>query len=37
LKGRGFEPRRKCREINSGFSRRGTLDRRNEFFSSLLV
>ena len=23
LKGRGFQPRRKCRKINRGFSRRG--------------
>ena len=36
LKGRGFEPRRKCRKINSGFSRRGDIRSAKGVFSKLL-
>jgi hypothetical protein len=31
LQGRGFQPRRKCLEINSGFSRRGEVGEGKEF------
>jgi hypothetical protein len=37
LKGRGFQPRRKCCKINSGFSRCGGALRHRKSFRSLLA